>query len=518
VILGGPDRTPGQDRSEPPRIRLVGITKRYGALLANDGIDLTIARGEIHAIVGENGAGKTTLMRILYGMVRPDAGTIEIDGAPTDIADPAMAIQLGIGMVHQRFQLVDELTAVENLVLGRVPCRFGPIFDRRRALAEAEQLAATLGTRMPWMRPVRDLGVGDKQRLEIIRLLYHRADVLIFDEPTGVLTPQEAAELFAVLRRLAAAGRTIVFISHKLGEVLALADTITVVRRGRIVWSGGADATDAATLATFIVGQQLEARTPLAPAAPPGDEALRVAGLSVADDHGRIAIRGAAFAVRAREIVGIAGVEGSGQQELVEALVGLRRVERGTIAIDGVTAPGRVRERRPHGLAYVPADRDQEGACLPATLTENLLAGRQRRPEFRSVGILRWDVIRHWAADLLERFEIRGGGPRTAASSLSGGNLQRVVVARELGETPRLLIAAHPTRGVDVRGAAFIHRQLAAARDAGAAILLVSAELDELLALADRLLVLFDGRIVAELPASAATPDRLGALMTGLAA
>jgi general nucleoside transport system ATP-binding protein len=254
-MLGGLDWTPGQDGSEPPRIRLLGITKRYGALLANDGIDLTIARGEIHAIVGENGAGKTTLMRILYGMVRPDAGTIEIDGAPTDIADPAMAIRLGIGMVHQRFELVDELTALENLVLGRVPCRFGPIFDRRRALAEAEQLAATLGTRMPWGRPVRDLGVGDKQRLEIIRLLYHQADVLIFDEPTGVLTPQEATELFAVLRRLAAAGRTIIFISHKLGEVLALADTITVVRRGRIVWSGRVDNTNAAPLATFIAGQ-----------------------------------------------------------------------------------------------------------------------------------------------------------------------------------------------------------------------------------------------------------------------
>jgi simple sugar transport system ATP-binding protein len=506
---------PGEIQPEPPRLRLRGISKRYGALAANDEIDLSVARGEIHAIVGENGAGKTTLMRILYGMVRPDAGAIELDGDVVDVPDPAAAIRHGIGMVHQRFELVEDLTALENLVLGRVPCRFGPVFDQKRALAEAEALAATLGARIPWQRLVRDLGVGDRQRLEILRLLYHQADVLIFDEPTGVLTPQEADDLFVILRRLAASGRTIVFISHKLREVLALADAITVMRRGRVVWSDRADATDAASLAALIVGERVESVSVDSRAAP-GKEVLRVAGLTAADDHGRVAIRDADFAVRAGEIVGVAGVEGSGQQELVEALVGLRRAERGTIALDGkeVTRLG-VRERRSRGLAYVPADRDHEGACLPATLAENLVAGRQRRPEFRNLGFLRWSTIARWAADLLERYEVRGGGPRTAAGSLSGGNLQRVVVARELGETPRLLVAAHPTRGVDVRGIAFIHRQLTAARNAGAAILLVSAELDELLAMADRLLVLYDGRIVAEV--TTATPEQLGALMTGVA-
>jgi simple sugar transport system ATP-binding protein len=502
--------------TEPPRIRLRGISKRYGALVANDDIDLSVARGEIHAIVGENGAGKTTLMRVLYGMVRPDAGAIELDGKIVDLPDPAAAIRLGIGMVHQRFELVEDLSALENLVLGRVPCSVGPVFDRKRALAEAEALAASLGARMPWQRLVRDLGVGDRQRLEILRLLYHQADVLIFDEPTGVLTPQEADELFAVLRRLAASGRTIVFISHKLREVLALTDAITVIRRGRVVWSGRADATDATTLAALIVGERVEA-VALDVQSAPGREVLRVSGLAAADDHGRTAIRGAGFAIRAGEIVGIAGVEGSGQQELVEALVGVRRVERGAIALEGVdvTRIG-VATRRARGLAYVPADRDHEGACLPATLAENLVAGRQRRPAFRAWRLLHWRTIGRWAAGLLERFAVRGGGPQTVARSLSGGNLQRVVVAREMGETPRLLVAVHPTRGVDVRGIAFIHAQLAAAREAGAAILLVSSELDELLALADRLLVVYDGRIVAE--RETATPDELGALMTGIAA
>lgn len=511
-----PNEKPGNSQPTPPRIRLRGISKRYGNLVANDGIDLSIARGEIHAIVGENGAGKTTLMRILYGMVRPDAGAIELDGAVAELPNPAAAIRLGIGMVHQRFELVEDLTGLENLVLGRVPCRVGPVFDQKRALAEAEALAATLGARMPWQRLVRDLGVGDRQRLEILRLLYHQADVLIFDEPTGVLTPREADELFIVLRRLAASGRTIVFISHKLREVLALADAITVIRRGRVVWSGRTDATDAATLAGLIVGERIETATLDRPSAP-GREILTVSRLTAADDHGGLAIRDAGFTVRAGEIVGVAGVEGSGQQELIEALVGLRRAERGAIALDGadVTRLG-VAQRRALGLAYVPSDRDHEGACLPATLAENLIAGRQRRPAFRENGFLRWGAIGRWAGDVLQRFDVRGGGPRASAASLSGGNLQRVVVARELGETPRVLVAAHPTRGVDVRGIAFIHERLAAAREAGAAILLISSELDELLKLADRLLVVYDGRIVAE--RTTATPDELGALMTGVAA
>lgn len=501
-----------------PRVRLRGITKRYGPLVANDGVDLTVAAGEVHAVVGENGAGKTTLMRVLYGMVQPDAGTIEVEGQPVVLADPGAALRLGIGMVHQQFELVDELTALENLVLGRVPRRAGVVFAKRAALAEAETIAAELGVRLDWERPVRDLGVGDRQRLEIMRLLYHRSDVLIFDEPTGVLTPAEADELFAVIRRLAAAGRTILFISHKLREVFALADAITVLRRGRVVWSGPAAASDPAALAALIVGDRVEPPA-LARTAPPGPEVVAVEKLTVADDRGGIALRDAGFAVRAGEVVGVAGVEGSGQQELVEALVGLRRGERGTIRLHGRVLNGRsVRARRARGVAYIAADRDRDGACRAATLAENLVAVEYRQPAFGRFGVLSWPAIRRWAAALLARFGVAGGGPETPAAAISGGNLQRVAVGRELHRPPTFLVASHPTRGVDVRGTAFVHAQIAAARDAGAAILLVSSELDELLALADRLLVLFDGRLVAELPRAEATPQRLGALMTGLAA
>jgi ABC-type uncharacterized transport system ATPase subunit len=304
-----------------------------------------------------------------------------------------------------------------------------------------------------------------------------------------------------------------------LREVLALADTITVIRRGRVVWTGETTTIDSATLATLIVGERLDTADLAATAAAPlPTPVLSVAGLTVADDDGRIALHDASFHVRAREIVGVAGIEGSGQLELVEALVGLRRIERGTLEIDGRSArTTSVRERRERGLAYIPADRDETGSCLDATLTENLLAGRQRQQPFMRAGLLRWPIVRRWAADLLARFDVRGGGPRSSARSLSGGNLQRTVVARELSETPRLLIAAHPTRGVDIRGIDFIHRQLAAARDAGCAIVLVSSELDELLALADRLVILFNGHLVADLSARTANAERLGTLMTGMA-
>jgi len=497
---------------------LRGITKRYGDLVANDGIDLSAAAGEIHAVVGENGAGKTTLMRVLYGMVQPDAGTIELDGAPVVLADPADALRRGIGMVHQRFELVDDLSALENLVLGAVPRRAGLVFDRRAARAAADRIAAELGVRIAWDRPVRELGVGDRQRLEIMRLLYHRSDVLIFDEPTGVLTPHEADELFAVVRRLAAAGRTVFFISHKLREVFALADTITVVRRGRVVWSGAAATSDPASLAALIVGERIEAAATERRAAA-GPVTLEVDRLAVADDLGTLVLAGASFAVRRGEIVGIAGVEGSGQRELVETLVGLREPAAGTVRLDGRSLDGRpVRVRRERGLAYVAADRDHEGACPAASLAENLVAVGFRDRPFAVAGWLRWGTVRRWAAALLERYEVRGGGPETPARALSGGNLQRLVVARELHRPPRLLVAAHPTRGVDVRGIAFIHRQLAAARDGGAAVLLVSSELEELLALSDRLLVLFGGRVVAAVAPAEATPERLGALMTGVAA
>jgi simple sugar transport system ATP-binding protein len=495
-----------------------GITTRFGRLVANDAIDLDVARGEIHAIVGENGAGKSTLMRTLYGMNRADAGTIELGGVPVTIRNPAEAIALGIGMVHQRFQLVDSLTALENLALGRAPSRHGVVFDREAARAAGERLAAELGTRMAWDRRVRDLSVGDRQRLEIMRLLYRDADVLILDEPTSVLTPGEVDELFVVLRRLAASGRTILFVTHKLREVFAVAGWVTLLRGGKVIISTPTASIDPQTLATMIVGERLEERA-RAFAAATGSVVLRVEGLAAADDTGRIALQDAGITVRAGEIVGIAGVEGSGQRELVETLVGLRRAVAGEIALDdqAISRLG-VRERRALGLGYISADRDGEGACRGATIAENVIATAYRQPAYSRRGWMRWPVIARATAGVIARFGVRGGNPDTRAGALSGGNLQRVVVGRELSPVPRLLVAAHPTRGVDLRGIAFIHQQLAVAREAGTAVLLVSGELTELLDLADRVLVLFAGRIVADLPVEEATPERLGALMTGVAA
>jgi ABC-type uncharacterized transport system ATPase subunit len=501
-----------------PRVRMRGITKHYGSIVANDRIDLDVARGSIHAIVGENGAGKTTLMRILYGLVVPDAGVIELDGRPVRIASPATAIRLGIGMVHQRFELIESLTALENLVLGRTPTRYALMFDREAALAAAREHAARLGVAIDWDSPVAALGVGARQRLEIMRLLYTKADILIFDEPTSVLTPQEADELFVVLRRLSAEGRTILFISHKLREVFAVADRVTVLRRGRVVWTGPTTATTPATLAALIVGERFEARAS-SRIAPIGEPILEVEGLTVADDHGTVRLRDANLTLHRAEIVGVAGLEGNGQRELVEALIGLRRPVRGSIRLAGRPIEGLdVRSRRRLGLAYISEDRDTEGACLPATLADNVVAVRHAEPPFARRGWRRTGAVNTLTRTVLERFGVEGGGPPTPARALSGGNLQRLVVGRELHEPPLVLVAAHPTRGVDVRGTDFIRRRLETTRDGGTAILLVSEELSELIELADRLVVLFDGRIVGTLSAREATPERLGALMTGLVA
>jgi general nucleoside transport system ATP-binding protein len=499
-----------------PRIRIRGLTKSYGPILANDGIDLDIARGGIHAIVGENGAGKTTLVRSVYGLTEPDGGSIELDGQRVTIATPAQAIQLGIGMVHQRFQLVEPLTALENLTLGDLPHR-GLFFDRPAALARGRALAAELGTTMEWDRAVAHLSVGARQRLEIMRLLYRKADILIFDEPTSVLTPQEADDLFRVLRRLAGQGRTIIFITHKLREVLALAEHVTVLRRGRIITTVPTKGSDPQTLASLIVGERFE-RPALRGGAQRGDPVIEVELLSVCDDLGALRLREATFSVHAGEIVGVAGIEGSGQRELVEALLGLRRPVAGRIRLHGQPAAGTsLWERRKRGVAFISEDRDGEGACLPATLAENVLPLERYDPELARGGRLRLSAITAFTRSILTRFNVRGAAPHSPARSLSGGNLQRLVLGREIRKTPTLLLAAHPTRGVDVRGIAFIHEQLTRARSAGAATLLISEELSELIELSDRLLVIFEGRIVADLPAAEATPDRLGLLMTGAA-
>jgi simple sugar transport system ATP-binding protein len=499
-----------------PRIRIRGLTKAYGPVVANDAIDLDIARGGIHAIVGENGAGKTTLVRAIYGLVEPDAGSIELDGNVVDIATPARAIASRIGMVHQRFQLVEPLTALENLTLGDLP-RKGMFFDRSAALSRARSLATELGTTMEWDRPVIHLSVGARQRLEIMRLLYRKADILIFDEPTSVLTPQEADDLFRVLRRLADQGRTIIFITHKLREVFALAQRVTVMRRGRVITTVPTKGSDPQALASLIVGEQFE-RPNLQEAAERGEAVIDVEGLSVCDDLGRLSLREATFTVHAGEIVGVAGIEGSGQRELVEALLGLRQPVAGTIRLRGrPVRRASVWDRRQRGVAFISEDRDGEGACLNATLAENVIPLERHDPALAGGGRLRSSAIAAFARSVLERFGVRGAGPSSPARALSGGNLQRLVLGREIRKTPALLLAAHPTRGVDVRGIAFIHEQLAQARNAGTATLLISEELSELIELSDRLLVIFEGRIVADLPAAEVSPERLGLLMTGAA-
>ena len=515
-VAGAPNSGASASILAPPRVRIRGLTKRYGGILANDGVDLEIPRGGIHAIVGENGAGKTTLMRALYGLVEPDSGVIELDGVPVRIATPAQAIARGIGMVHQRFELVEQLSALENLALGDLPHR-GLMFDRSAAVVRAREIAAQLGTIMDWDRLVAHLTVGARQRLEIMRLLYRDADILIFDEPTSVLTPQEADDLFGVLRRLAGQGKTIIFITHKLREVFAIAQQVTVMRRGRVVSSLPTKGSDPQRLATLIVGEQF-ASPVRATTIPPGKPVLEVDRLSICDDLGNLTLRQASFSIHAGEIVGLAGIEGSGQRELVEALVGLRRPVTGTINLRGrpvVTAS--VWERRKRGVAYISEDRDAEGACLPASLAENIFPIERDNPTLARAGRLNLAAIARFARSILSRFDVRGGGPQSPARALSGGNLQRLVLGREMQRTPTLLIAAHPTRGVDVRGITFIHQQLAESRAGGAAMLLISEELGELIELSDRLLVIFEGRITANLAAGEATPERLGLLMTGAA-
>jgi general nucleoside transport system ATP-binding protein len=507
---------------------LRGITKRYGSVVATEGVDLAVTRGSIHALVGENGAGKSTLMAVAFGLISPDEGTTELAGEPIRLSGPQDALARGLGMVQQRFQLLEGLTALENLVLGREPGR-GPLLDRQAALRRAEDLASSLKVRMPWQRPVRLLSVGQRQRLEILRLLYRDANLLILDEPTTVLTPSEVEDLFSVLRRLREQGRTVIFISHKLREVQAIADRVTVMRGGRVVATLEADALDLGRVAELMVGDPRFASLAIDPrlaekqpgaaesGGPGGEPLLRLQEIRVRRFAGDVALAGVGLEVARGEILGVAGVEGNGQRELVETIVGLRRPNGGSVTIAGrdVTRAS-VGARRAAGLAFISEDRDGEGVNLEGSLRDSLISLRFRRPPLARFFVLRFAQIGRFVRSLIERFGVRAAGARAPVRSLSGGNVQRAVVARELEAAPRVVVAAYPTRGVDVRGIAFVHEQLRAIRDEGGAVLLISEELDELLALSDRLLVLFEGRIVGALPrADFGDRARIGRLMAG---
>jgi ABC-type uncharacterized transport system ATPase subunit len=491
-----------------------GLTKRFPGVVANDDVSLELHAGEVLALLGENGAGKSTLVKMLFGLYRPDEGEIRVKGEVVHLRSPGDAIARGVGMVHQHFQLVPPMTVAENVVLGAEPTR-GRLLDLASAEARVRELSDRYHLFVPADAIVEDLPVGTQQRVEIVKALYRGADILILDEPTAVLTPQETDELLAVMRELAERGTAIVFITHKLREVLAVADRITVLRGGKVVGTTRPSETDEAGLAQMMVGRSVVLRVEKAPAQP-GAEVLRLEGVEVADDRGGLAVRGVDLTVRAGEIVGVAGVQGNGQRELVEAVCGMRPLAGGRVHIGGREAGG-AHPRRVHemGVSHIPEDREKHGVIGSWSIADNLVLNRFWKEPFAHRGIRDGDEVAKEADRLIKRFDIRAPSIYTPADSLSGGNKQKVIVARELAHDTAVVVAAQPTRGVDVGSIEFIHNQLVHERDQGAAVLLVSAELDEVLGLADRVAVMFEGRIVAALPIAEAGRERLGLLMAG---
>jgi simple sugar transport system ATP-binding protein len=496
-------------------LELHGITKKFPGVLANDHVDFDLRRGEVHALLGENGAGKSTLMNILYGLYKPDEGQIVVNGKEVTFRSPHEAIPAGIGMVHQHFMLIPVMTVAENIVLAVEPTHGGVLLDYRAAYRRVRDLSRTFGLELDPDARIQNLTVGQQQRVEILKALYRNADILILDEPTAVLTPQEAIELFGIIRTLQREGTSIIFISHKLNEVLEIADRITVLRRGKKIDTVPREGATEEGLARLMVGREVLLRVDKPPAQP-GDPLLEVEDLHVFDDRALEAVRGVTFTVHAGEIVGIAGVDNNGQTELVEALTGLRKAAGGQIRVSGrdyTRATPRAMLDDAH-VGHIPEDRQRRGLVLDFTLAENLALHDYRKEPDSKLGWLFPNRIVAKARRLLKEFDVRGGGPSTRAASLSGGNQQKVIIAREVDRDPNVLLAAQPTRGLDVGAIEFVHRRLVAERDERRAILLVSLELDEILSLSDRILVIYEGRIVGEFPPTA-TEEELGIAMTG---
>ncbi len=514
------DQSPGgsaPDAQAPPRtppaLAMRGITKQFPGVLANDHIDLDVRPGEIHALLGENGAGKSTLMNILYGLIQPDEGEVLVDGEVVRITGPANAIARGIGMVHQHFMLVPVFTVTENIVLGDETMANPVVLDTKRADGQIRALADQFGFDIDPRALVGELSVGIQQRVEILKALYRGARILILDEPTAVLTPQETVEIFAVLRRLAAEGTSIVFISHKLYEVLEIADRITVIRRGRVVGEADPRTATEEDLAEMMVGREVSLTVDKGPASP-GDVVLNVDTLTVADDRGSVVVQDCTFEVRAGEILGIAGVAGNGQAELVEAIVGLRHAAGGSTHLAGADITNHsVRELTGRGLAYIPGDRQRFGLVLSYPVDDNLVLTDYYHQPYSRFGVLNERAISERADELIPAFDIRTPSATVSASTLSGGNQQKVIVAREFSRDVTLLVADQPTRGLDVGSIEFIHKQIVAKRDGGAAVLLVSAELDEIMELSDRIAVMYRGRLVATLDAAGAEKEQVGLIM-----
>jgi len=501
---------------DPPMLEMRGITKRFPGVLANDSIDLTVRSGEVHTLLGENGAGKSTLMKVLFGLYQPDEGEILLNGEHVRIESPSFAIEHGIGMIHQHFMLVPTLTVAENVALGTRSTRW-PLTDPAVVAKRVAEISEQFGLAIdPWVE-VWKLAVGERQRVEIIKALYRDAKLLVLDEPTAVLTPQEVDDFFEILSGMRDSGHGLIFISHKLREVVKISDEITVLRNGRVTGHTTPADSDRHQLAEMMVGREVS----LAPNRPPvevGDPRLVVQGLKVISDRGSIAVDDLDLEVRAGEVVGMAGVSGNGQRELAEVIAGLRHAEHGSVVtINGVDAVGvGARSTRSAGLAYVPEERMRDGAIGDFTVSENLVLVDHGSRQFSSRGLLKFGEIKRHCQELVEQFKVKTPGLDTSTSTLSGGNIQKLILARELASNPTVLLAAQPTRGVDIGAAEYIHQQIVAQRNLGTATLVISEDLDELLAISDRIAVMFEGRIIGIVPAEDATREGLGLMMAGV--
>ena len=504
------------NQATPYAIEMLGITKRFPGIIANDNITLQLRRGEIHALLGENGAGKSTLMSVLFGLYQPEEGEIRKDGKPVSIKNPNDANALGIGMVHQHFKLVEVFSVLDNIILGVEPNTHG-FLQKKEAREKVVALSEKYGLHVDPDACIEDITVGMQQRTEILKMLYRDNEILIFDEPTAVLTPQEIDELMQILRNLAAEGKSILFITHKLNEIMAVADRCSVLRKGKYIGTVDIAGTTQAELSRMMVGRDVNFHVEKQPCEP-GDVILDIQGMTVASKvHKNNAVKDVSLQVRAGEIVCIAGIDGNGQTEFVHGLTGLEKLVKGKITLLGQdVTKATIRQKSVMGMSHIPEDRHKHGLVLDYTLEDNIVLQRYFEPEFTKLGFLRRRNIRKYAEKLIGQYDVRSGqGAKTIARSMSGGNQQKAIVAREIDRDPKLLIAVQPTRGLDVGAIEYIHKQIVAERDAGKAVLLVSLELDEVMDVSDRILVMYEGEIVGELDPKTTTAEELGLYMAG---
>ncbi len=496
-------------------IEMLHITKEFPGIRANDDITLQLRRGEIHALLGENGAGKSTLMSVLFGLYQPEQGIIKKDGREVQIRDPNDATALHIGMVHQHFQLVDVFTVLDNIILGAEDTRLG-FLQKKKARAKVEELSNRYGLKVDLDAKVEDITVGMQQRTEILKMLYRENEILIFDEPTAVLTPQEIEELMQIMKNLVQEGKSILFISHKLNEIMAVADRVTVLRKGKYIGTVNVKDTNKQELSNMMVGRPVQLEVVKGPAQP-GETVLEVRDMSVySHAHKKDAVHQVSFDVRAGEILCIAGIDGNGQTELIHGLTGLEKISGGSVRLCGRDITHAPIRSRSENMSHIPEDRHKHGLILDFSLEENMVLQRFREPQFEKGGFIRFDAVRDYAQRLIRQYDVRSGqGPVTKVRSMSGGNQQKAIIARELDREKPLVVAVQPTRGLDVGAIEYIHSQLVRQRDEGKAVLLVSLELDEVMSLSDRILVLYEGEIVGEFDPKKISVQELGLYMAG---